>query len=107
MKQGFGLSNLALIYAEHCPQICIRRIFMNSQLLLLSGNNHKVVSDHTNIHGKGNHRELFYSQAEDQDLQVSQTSARSAFKIQLFDYFGVEQKFPGKKEMFYGAFAER
>lgn len=46
-KQGFGLSNLPLSYAEHCPQMCIHSISLNSQLLLLSGNSHKVSSDGT------------------------------------------------------------
>lgn len=96
MEQGFGLSNLPLSDAEYCPQMCIHRISMNSQLLLLCGNSHKVISDHTNIHGKGKHWELFYFQA-DQDVQALQSPAGSGFKIQLLDYLGVEQKVQGKK----------
>lgn len=59
MNQGPGLSTLALNYAKHSSQTCIHIIAMDSQLFLLSGNNHQVVSVHTNIHGKGNQWERF------------------------------------------------
>lgn len=68
MKQGFGLSNLSLSYAEYCPQMCIHRISMNSQLLLLSGNSHKGIADNRNIHG--NFTGNFSMPREDQALQV-------------------------------------
>lgn len=53
MNQATGLSALALNYTKLCPQTSAHLISVNSQLFLLSRNNHTVISVHTDIHGKG------------------------------------------------------
>lgn len=53
MNQATGLSALALEYTKLCPQTSAHLISVNSQLFLLSRNNHTVISVHTDIHRKG------------------------------------------------------
>lgn len=53
MNQTTGLQALAFNYTEQRSQTCVHIIPMNSQLLLLSGNEHIVIAVHTDIHEKG------------------------------------------------------
>lgn len=52
MNHTTGLQTLAFNYTEQRSQTCVHIIPMNSQLLLLSGNEHTAIAVHTDTHGK-------------------------------------------------------